>query len=478
MLDFKANSEARMLFPINGEADSKDTTYHLGRLEVFNWGPFNGLHRAEFDSLGTAIIGPTGSGKTTLVDALMTLLVAHPRYNLASTGGHESDRTLPSYIRGELGGDGSTKQEEVLRPGKTVTGVCATYEAGGEYLRLAALFWFDGTSNSATDLKRRWIFSQAEDQSLEGWLRQLHEEGLRELTRMGRETAKLRIFESKTAYLTHVRKFFDVGENAFTLLNRAAGLKQLNSIDDIFRDLVLDDRSAFGRAIEVASEFDNLAAIHAELETARRQRDSLIPIADENHRLENIQDKAAKLQRLRQKLPIWFATVARDKWAEESTRLGAARETLARQLTQDRDEQKQCESKVETLRERYLALGGNVIEQLELTITAQQQITQVRTKHASDYSRMVRQFSLSDELTRAALQKNQDALRHERDTLTTLRDKQQSEALLILSQERECTQQQEYVESLLRKAKDRPGSNIPPPFQDFRAELATHLAIS
>lgn len=29
----------------------------------------------------------------------MTLLCANPRYNLASTGGHESDRDLVSYVR-------------------------------------------------------------------------------------------------------------------------------------------------------------------------------------------------------------------------------------------------------------------------------------------------------------------------------------------------------------------------------------------
>src|SRR6266567_4348007 len=51
-------------------------------------------HSAQIDLEGTAIIGPTGSGKTTLVDALMTLITATPRYNLASTGGHESDRDL------------------------------------------------------------------------------------------------------------------------------------------------------------------------------------------------------------------------------------------------------------------------------------------------------------------------------------------------------------------------------------------------
>ena len=59
-------------------------TFILSSIELYNWGGFQGYHRAEIDPSGTAVIGPTGSGKTTLVDALMTLLCANPRYNLAS----------------------------------------------------------------------------------------------------------------------------------------------------------------------------------------------------------------------------------------------------------------------------------------------------------------------------------------------------------------------------------------------------------
>src|SRR5699024_4914034 len=90
------------------EALQNEATYTLVSLELYNWGGFAGYHKADIDIRGTAIIGPTGSGKTTLVDALMTLLAANPRYNLASTGGHESDRDLASYVRGVAGaGDGS-----------------------------------------------------------------------------------------------------------------------------------------------------------------------------------------------------------------------------------------------------------------------------------------------------------------------------------------------------------------------------------
>jgi len=186
-----------------------DSSFLLSQLEVYNWGPFRGLHRAEFDPGGTAIIGTTGSGKTTLVDALMTLLVASPRYNLAATGGHESDRTLIEYVRGVLGGDGADGRQEVARPGKTISGVCATYLGGEQVLKLAALFWTEGTGNSADDLKRRWVFSLANDQTLEKWLRMLHEDGVRDLLKMGRETADLRFFDSKRSYLERIRKFFE-----------------------------------------------------------------------------------------------------------------------------------------------------------------------------------------------------------------------------------------------------------------------------
>lgn len=70
-------------------------TFVLTSVEMFNWGGFQGLHRAPIDGAGTAVIGPTGSGKTTLVDALMTLICASPRYNLASTGVTTATGILP-----------------------------------------------------------------------------------------------------------------------------------------------------------------------------------------------------------------------------------------------------------------------------------------------------------------------------------------------------------------------------------------------
>jgi len=455
-----------------------DPSFTLAQLEVYNWGPFRGLHRADFDPTATAIIGPTGSGKTTLVDALMTLLVAQPRYNLASTGGHESDRTLISYVRGVLGGDGSDGREEVARPGKTITGICATYQAGQQTVRLAALLWTDGPGNAADDLKKRWVFSTAEDQNFESWLRLLHDEGIRELLRLGKATASLRFFDSKKAYLTHIRKFFDVGENAFTLLNRAAGLKQLNSIDEIFRGLVLEDRAAFDRAMEVAAEFDNLAAIHTELETAKKQQESLLPVAEEHQKLLKGRVKVQRLELLKQILPIWFAIQTEQKWEQEIQKLLSEREALEQQKKQQADREIGLRGRVDALRERYLELGGNRISQLEETIELRRESVQRIGKNAQQYRHMISQLQLSGELTESSLGANQATLKERRATEQASRDQQQDQMLNTLSKIREHQAKLDELEAALEKVLQRPGSNIPPRFQDFRSDLAQELGLA
>jgi len=456
---------------------SQDSSFLLSQLEVYNWGPFRGLHRAEFDPAGTAIIGPTGSGKTTLVDALMTLLVASPRYNLASTGGHESDRTLMEYVRGVLGGDGADGRQEVARSGKTISGICATYLGGEQTLRLAALLWTEGTGNSADDLKRRWVFSLAEDQTLDKWLRLLHDDGVRDLLKMGRDTADLRFFDSKRSYLERVRKFFDVGENAFTLLNRAAGLKQLNSIDEIFRELVLDDRSAFDRAIEVAAEFDNLAAIHAELDLAKKQQESLVPVQEEHERLLKSRKRTETYRILKKILPIWFGQVGERKWAEEAQRLTLSIQSLQHAISSSETHLNDLRLRVDSLREQYLELGGNIIGELENTITAQKKLVEERRKHAQVYLQMAANFELSSELSANALQANQGKLAERQEAERQRYDLQQTKTLETLSEVREQEKRATDIAEMLTKVKQRPESNIPPKFQDFRCELASQLSM-
>src|SRR5437773_9378952 len=77
--------------------------FRLRRLEMFNWGTFHQkVAVLAPEGCWTLVVGENGSGKTTAVDALRTLLVP-PRllqYNDASGEQKRRDRTRRSYVRG------------------------------------------------------------------------------------------------------------------------------------------------------------------------------------------------------------------------------------------------------------------------------------------------------------------------------------------------------------------------------------------
>jgi energy-coupling factor transporter ATP-binding protein EcfA2 len=76
--------------------------FRLQRFELYNWGTFDGRVRAlEPGGDNTLLTGDIGSGKSTLVDAVTTLLVPAQRITYNKAAGAESkERTLRSYVLG------------------------------------------------------------------------------------------------------------------------------------------------------------------------------------------------------------------------------------------------------------------------------------------------------------------------------------------------------------------------------------------
>src|SRR5580704_13946856 len=87
----------------NDSAELPRPDFRLARFELLNWGTFNGrVWVIEPHGENALLTGDIGSGKSTLVDALTTLLVP-PRkitYNKAA-GAEARERSPYSYVRGE-----------------------------------------------------------------------------------------------------------------------------------------------------------------------------------------------------------------------------------------------------------------------------------------------------------------------------------------------------------------------------------------
>lgn len=399
-------------------------------------------------------------------------------------------------MRGVAGaGNESGRNEHIARSGKTLTAVGARFgkvqraaafgsaepgtsdKIAREYLQIAAIFWLDGTSSAVADLKRLWIFSTTQEPGFDDWLELHHGGGARDLKQLGRTQAGIQVFDSKKAYLAQLRRFFDVGENAFTLLNRAAGLKQLNSIDEIFRELVLDDHSAFTRAAEVAAEFDDLSAIHDELETARRQQQSLLPIEKEHRHYQACADRYRHNQILQRSLPLWFAEHSHRLWQAHAQILsdGIRRcETQSKNLASQLDRR---EKHAAGLLELYLQAGGASVEQLGELIAKQKSILATCQRNATDHKKLVAFLSLEDGLSHDVLARNQVAAAARREIGQGRLDQAKQKAWEEGAARQNQTQELNTLREELAAANARPDSNIPPAYLDFKADLASALAV-
>src|SRR5436305_5482049 len=80
--------------------------FHLSRLQVINWGVFDGYHSIPFSSGGALIAGASGSGKSSLLDAISLGFLPFNRRNFNASGDNTAAgssagrRTVDKYVRG------------------------------------------------------------------------------------------------------------------------------------------------------------------------------------------------------------------------------------------------------------------------------------------------------------------------------------------------------------------------------------------
>jgi uncharacterized protein YPO0396 len=123
--------------------------FRLHRLEMYNWGTF---HQRIWSLVpggdNELLTGDIGSGKSTLVDAITTLLVPPQKiaYNKAA-GADTRERTLRSYVLGhyktERGDVGLSARPVSLRDANSYSVLLARFfnEGYDQTVTLAQVFW-------------------------------------------------------------------------------------------------------------------------------------------------------------------------------------------------------------------------------------------------------------------------------------------------------------------------------------------------
>ena len=267
-------------------------------LQLVNWGGYDSAHRIRFSATATLLCGGSGTGKSTLMDGYIALMMPHATpFNGASNGavvgrprGHEQ-RNIISYGRGKL--DESRTEDgtrmRVLRGDgcDTWTAVAMTWAEmdGSRFTALRAWYIPAGARTLEDTTKVRATIDGPFD------LARLEDAARGHLADAAVTALGLHTLPTDREFSARLHSVLGIGAagagaKAMNLLARIQAGQQITTVDELYKRMVLEEPETLQVADAVVQHFDELKATRDRMVTARAQIDTLAPIRTVHARIE------------------------------------------------------------------------------------------------------------------------------------------------------------------------------------------------
>ena len=264
--------------------------FHLSRLQVINWGVFDGYHTIPFGVGGALIAGASGSGKSSLLDAISLGFLPFNRRNFNASGDNSAAgssagrRTVDKYVRGAWGqrSDGGASKVMYLRgEGAAWSAVAVTYTSNtGRAVTGLVLKWLTGESRS--DSSSRFVLADG-DRGIEDvcnrWASGRFDSGV--FKDDWRFSTKVESQYLAQLYATIGIRASDAAQQ---LLGKAKSLKSVGGLEQFVREFMLDEPGSLTRLPDALRQIDPLVDARELLAVAQRKRKILGDIEKIQHR--------------------------------------------------------------------------------------------------------------------------------------------------------------------------------------------------
>lgn len=284
--------------------------FRLQYLEVLNWGTFNQtMWKIEPKGFNSLLTGDIGSGKSTLVDALTTLLVPSNKITFNKAAGAESkERNLLTYVRGEY----KKEKEEITKTAKKIylrpddnthTVIVANFfnEGYQEHVCLAQVFWVkDGKVE-------KLLIGSSVPLSIKDHLSNFSE--ISELKKRLRNLEGVTRFDDNfSKYSEYFRHRFGMtSDKAIDLFYQTVSMKSVSSLTDFVREQMLEKTDVKEQIGVLLKRFDELNKAHAAVVHAREQFNHLKPLVEFALEYGVVSASIEKIEEMLTVIPAWFA---------------------------------------------------------------------------------------------------------------------------------------------------------------------------
>ena len=353
-------------------ADDTLAGYRLHRLEVFNWGTFDRrVWTLEPGGRNSLLTGDIGSGKSTLVDAITTLLVPSQRaaYNKAA-GAQSRERTLRSYVLGHYKSERSeasgAARPVALRDHNSYSVVLGVFHNTGydKTVTLAQVFWMA----EALGQPARFFVAAERALSIAGEFAHFGSDITRLRKRLRRES-NVELFTHFPPYGAWFRRRLGIDNaQALDLFHQTVSMKSVGNLTDFVRGHMLEPFDVAPRIKSLINHFDDLNRAHEAVLKAKRQIELLVPLVADGERHAELGAEIEELRACREALRTWFAGLKLELLDRRLTRLDddwTRQNASVRRCEEGRDGERR---RVEELRRAIAEEGGDRLERLAAEI--------------------------------------------------------------------------------------------------------------
>ena len=454
--------------------------FRLHRLEVLNWGTFHAkVWKLEPAGADVLLTGDIGSGKSTLVDALTTLLVLPQKlaYNRAA-GAEAKERDFKTYVLGYYKAaqeeEGRGAKPVVLRDTSSYSVILAHFRSDelDQDLTLAQVFWFRDPAGQPARfyvLAERPLAIADHFGAFGGEIGRLK----KRLRQAGCE-----LFDSFSGYAAAFRRRLGIpSELALELFHQTVSMKSVGNLTDFVRRHMLEPAPVQRRIEALIAHFDDLTRAHQAILKAKDQIDRLRPLVADCDRHRQLEAEVGRLRRAREALGYHFAAIKRDLLTRRLEKLAAERDKFQLQLSELDRRRGECQARRDALREAIAEQGGDRLARLEHDIAQKDRECRQRRRQAERYAELAARLALPARLDAETFVANRQALAAERERLEDRRTELQNRHTDASIEFRRLHERHQELEAEIEALKRR-RSNIPARMQQLRQVLCEALDLA
>jgi len=380
--------------------------FRLQYMEVFNWGTFDEkVFRINPQGNNSLLTGANASGKSTYIDALLTLMVPAKKdrfYNQSSGVDKKGNRTEETYVLGHYGniqeeGKSSTSTQK-LRDKNTYSVILAHFK--NTDLKQVTLFqvrWFSSSGElnrqfgiAHTSLEIEKDFRDFDSKGL--WKRRLDKTYNSNTTKK-----KIEFIEGPTAYAERMASLLGMRSvKALSLFNQVVGVKVLEDLDEFIRTNMLEELDAETEFIQLKESFLTLMDAKTNIEKAKEQIKQLIPINEIAQKLTNIQVDLQQLEKTKETSVYWFAKKGVELGKKELEKCKEEIQRLDDELAELRSKETELKNQETDLTVQIKSDEvGSQIEKLKTEIARLEKSKNLRIGKLEDYNKIAQNIELN-----------------------------------------------------------------------------------